>query len=214
MRRYLPFTSLALAKLPLTKLTLTALFSALFTSLAFSAQDWTDSQNRTISAEFTSLEIADNQPTGIHVIFNNKTIFITWDKLSAASQKQAQELQIKKLDSQSSIFDLVVYPILNSNCNGCHGDRKQKGDLRTDSYANLLKGGDEGAALVPNDSKKSTLIKRILLDRADDDVMPPQKKSPLDKLEIEFLTWWVENGGSDKTLTTELPEKFKSLMAE
>ena len=41
-----------------------------------------------------------------------------------------------------------VAPILEQHCTQCHGETKQKGDLRLDSFAALMKGGDNGVILV------------------------------------------------------------------
>lgn len=176
------------------------------------AQTWTDVQGRSIEAEFISLEIQDSQPSGIHVNRQGQTLFIKWELLSQESQQQAQQLQIKQLDAQTTIYNAVVFPILNSSCSDCHSDSKQKGELRTDSYAALLEGGESGAALIPGNTKKSTLIERITLPAGHEDIMPPKKKQPLGKLEIDFLTWWVKNGGSDKTLLPDLPDKYEELI--
>src|SRR4029434_8207844 len=41
-------------------------------------------------------------------------------------------------------FAKEVVPILKSRCIECHGPEKQKGKLRLDSKADLLKGGQKG----------------------------------------------------------------------
>ncbi len=46
-------------------------------------------------------------------------------------------------------FTSKVKPLMDSRCVSCHGPDKQKGGLRMDSRAALLKGGDTGPALVP-----------------------------------------------------------------
>lgn len=59
--------------------------------------------------------------------------------------------------------------------------------------AELLKGGDSGTALVPNDAAKSLLLKRVCLEEDHDDLMPP-KGGPLKPTEIETLKAWVSAG--------------------
>src|SRR5882672_4886052 len=44
-------------------------------------------------------------------------------------------------------FEKNVRPLLHASCVPCHGPEKQKGGLRLDSKAALLKGGDSGAVL-------------------------------------------------------------------
>src|SRR5262249_21785506 len=58
-------------------------------------------------------------------------------------------------------FEKKVRPVLVENCQRCHGDAKQKGGLRLDSRAGLLKGGDTGPAIVPGKAEASLLVKAV-----------------------------------------------------
>jgi len=46
----------------------------------------------------------------------------------------------------AEFFERTIRPLLIENCQSCHGTEKQKGGLRMDSRAALLKGGNGGAA--------------------------------------------------------------------
>ncbi len=48
-----------------------------------------------------------------------------------------------------SLFEAKIRPVLVERCYECHGETKQKGGLRLDSKAALLKGGDSGPIVVP-----------------------------------------------------------------
>ncbi|MEZ6140427.1 MAG: PSD1 and planctomycete cytochrome C domain-containing protein [Zavarzinella sp.] len=87
-------------------------------------------------------------------------------------------------------FEKRVRPLLIQHCYKCHGESKQKADLRVDSKAALLAGGESGTALVPNDPDKSLLIKVVKY--AGDTKMPPSGK--LSDQEIADLTHWVKSG--------------------
>lgn len=89
-------------------------------------------------------------------------------------------------------FRDVVQPIFENHCVGCHGAKKVKGKLRMDSIEAMLKGGEEGPALVHGDLKKSTIYARITLDKDDDDVMPPSDESQLNAAQIEAIRLWIE----------------------
>src|SRR6185295_4968209 len=65
-----------------------------------------------------------------------------------------------------------IQPILQKSCIECHGPEKPKGKLRLDSKEAALKGGKDGAVLVPGQADKSELYRRIILPAGDDDVMP------------------------------------------
>lgn len=101
------------------------------------------------------------------------------------------------------IFKDLVQPILNEKCVNCHGATKQKGQLRLDEMAAILRGGKNGATLVAGQAEQSALIKRILLDIHEEEHMPPKGKPQPTKEEIELLKWWIAEGASsDKTVET------------
>ena len=87
-------------------------------------------------------------------------------------------------------FEKQVQPILKSRCLKCHGaEEKIKGGLRLSSRAAVLKGGDQGAAVVLDKPAESLLIQAINYDGLE---MPPSGKMP--KAEIDVLTKWVTQG--------------------
>ncbi|MFT6181467.1 MAG: hypothetical protein ACJAQT_004868 [Akkermansiaceae bacterium] len=92
-------------------------------------------------------------------------------------------------------FEKEVKPILANHCYKCHGEKKQKGDLRLDSPALILKGGDSGEPIfLAGQSAQSHLIK--LVSRVDpDDAMPPEGKGdPLNEVQVETLRNWIDEG--------------------
>ncbi len=109
----------------------------------------------------------------------------------------------------------VVQPILEARCYGCHGANKQKGKLRLDALSYMLKGGEEGKALVPGQAGESGLLQRIELPLTSKDHMPPKEKAQLSQAEIALLHWWVESGASEKKRIGELeqPASVKKLLA-
>jgi hypothetical protein len=90
----------------------------------------------------------------------------------------------------AAFFERRVRPVLAEHCQGCHGPSKQRGGLRLDSLAAVLRGGDAGPALVPGKPDESLLIKAI---RHQGGLkMPP--RNPLKKQHIEDLAGWVRLG--------------------
>ena len=93
-----------------------------------------------------------------------------------------------------SFFESKVRPLLVERCIECHGEKKQKGDLRLDSKSGWQKGGESGAALVPGKPEESLIIKAVsYLDK--DLQMPPKKQLTLD--EVAVLKEWVTRGAPD-----------------
>jgi mono/diheme cytochrome c family protein len=98
----------------------------------------------------------------------------------------------------AAFFETKVRPVLADHCFKCHGPDKQRGSLRLDSRAALLKGGDQGPAVVAGEPERSLLVKAVR--HEDDDLkMPPTKK--LSQRQIDDLVQWVRMGvpwpGSD-----------------
>ena len=88
-------------------------------------------------------------------------------------------------------FERKVRPILADNCYSCHGEEKQKGELRLDSPAAIRAGGESGEVVVPNDPDKSRLI--IAVAYHDEDLKMPPKKQ-LSAKQVADLTEWVKMG--------------------
>src|SRR5437763_8018692 len=81
---------------------------------------------------------------------------------------------------QLAFFEKKVRPVLVDNCYKCHSAEAQKagklkGDLLLDTRAGVLKGGENGPAVVPGKPDESRLIKAVRY--VDDDLkMPPKGK--------------------------------------
>lgn len=96
---------------------------------------------------------------------------------------------------ETEFFEAKIRPILVERCYECHSaEKKQKGNLLLDTREGMLKGGDNGQALVAGDPGKSLLIKAVKW--LDDDLqMPPKKK--LSDAEIADLETWIKTGAAD-----------------
>jgi hypothetical protein len=87
-----------------------------------------------------------------------------------------------------------VWPVLDRACVKCHGSEKQKGELRLDSLEAALKGGENGAAVVPGKPDDSLLLKLIRHELPDGDRMPPKEK--LHAGEIADIRKWIADGAA------------------
>jgi hypothetical protein len=76
----------------------------------------------------------------------------------------------------------------------CHGAGKQKGGLRLDNPADLLRGGDSGAVILSGQPDQSELIRRCQLPEGHEEHMPPKGKPALSSAELEILQWWISLG--------------------
>ncbi len=92
-------------------------------------------------------------------------------------------------------FARDVQPILKSRCFSCHDSRKHRGDLRLDVRTNTLRGGESGKpAVVPGNSQKSELLRRITTSN-EDEVMPPSGKR-LSDAQVKLLRDWIDSGAA------------------
>src|SRR3954463_8034758 len=81
-----------------------------------------------------------------------------------------------KADDSAAIafFEKSIRPLIVEKCQSCHGDKKAKSGLRLTDRASLLKGGEGGAAVVPNAPDQSPLIRAVRY--LDELKMPPRQK--------------------------------------
>ena len=93
--------------------------------------------------------------------------------------------------ASARLFEEKVRPLLVAKCFQCHDEKKQKGDLRLDSRAAILQGGENGPAMVPGDPEKSAIVKAIRYEDLNFQ-MPPKGKLSAD--EIATLTHWIKLG--------------------
>ena len=114
---------------------------------------------------------------------------------SVASAVRGDEAGGDKPDKEPSAADIEFFekkirPLLSQNCFECHGEEKQKGNLRLDSHEAVLKGGDSGPSIKSGEPNESLLIEAIMYQG--DTQMPPKGKLSDD--EIAELTDWVKRG--------------------
>jgi len=88
-------------------------------------------------------------------------------------------------------FARDVQPIFAEKCFVCHGDKQQMGGLRLDRKDDAMKGGAQGAVIVPGNSADSRLIRYVAgLEKT---VMPPAGDR-LTAAQIGRLRAWIDQG--------------------
>ncbi len=99
-----------------------------------------------------------------------------------------------------------VKPLLAEQCYKCHGAAQQKSGLRLDTTAFALKGGNNGPAFTPGDSKSSLLVQAV--EGAHKEIpRMPYKKPALSPSKIALLKSWIDAGAPAPK--DEQPEKSK-----
>jgi hypothetical protein len=95
-------------------------------------------------------------------------------------------------------FEKKIRPVLVEKCFSCHSSEaaQLEGGLSLETRASLLKGGDQGKAVVPGDVEASLLIRAIRY--TDKDLqMPPKEKGQLSAEVVADFEAWVKRGAVD-----------------
>ncbi|MBK1825797.1 c-type cytochrome domain-containing protein [Haloferula rosea] len=114
------------------------------------------------------------------------------------------------------VYTHLIQPIFDQKCVSCHGEDKQKGKLRMDTYELTLAGGKEGDGFEPGNAEDSNIVYRIHLPLDDDEHMPPEDKKQMEDHEIAVLEWWINAGASPdlKVVDAEMPAEVKEAVSK
>ncbi len=109
-----------------------------------------------------------------------------WQGVDAAEDEAARP----------EFYTAKVKPIFEANCARCHGGLNHRGGLNLDTRAGMLKGGHDGAVLVPGDPDKSLLVRLMRHEGPANDPMPmpPPPRAKVADAEIETVARWVKAG--------------------
>jgi WD40 repeat protein/mono/diheme cytochrome c family protein len=100
--------------------------------------------------------------------------------------------------NQPVSFYKHIRPIFQAQCNGCHQPARNKGDYIMTDFVALLKGGEEGHAVIPGKAAESNLLKLIKPDEKGKAEMP-QKADPLHESQVALIERWINEGAKDDT---------------
>ena len=91
-------------------------------------------------------------------------------------------------------FDSEIRPLLQERCIECHGEKKNKADLRLDAKVHAFKGGESGPAIVAGKAAESPLYQRLI--STDKDERMPPKNDPLPAEQIALIKQWIDSGAN------------------
>ena len=127
-----------------------------------------------------------------HRLFPIVSLFVGLPLCSGAAEHAPDVSKLPPPADAQIDYVRDVRPLFERRCVKCHGAEKQKGGLRLDNRSMLLKGGDEGEAIIPGKSGESRLI-HLVGALEPDEIMPP-KGEPLSAAEIGMLRAWIDQG--------------------
>ena len=118
-------------------------------------------------------------------------------------------------------FGTEIAPILRINCVACHNEKKSSGSLVLESPQTILKGGEQGPAVVAGKSSESLLLK--VAAHQQESIMPPPDNivgaKPLTPEQLGLLKLWIDQGASGSVSTSRdiqwqpLPMGFQPALA-
>ena len=93
-----------------------------------------------------------------------------------------------------------VRPIFQAKCHGCHQPARSRGDYIMTDFAQLIKGGEGGeAVVVAHEPTESYLLDMVTVQPGDDRPEMPEDDEPLTPYEVALVTAWIDQGALDDT---------------
>jgi uncharacterized membrane protein len=127
--------------------------------------------------------------------------------LSLNSEK---EIELVKLPDDPNIYAQFIQPILDRKCVACHNQNKSKGKLLLTNYEQLMRGGESGQLIDPENIDQSLILRRINLPLEAEEHMPPKEEPQLTKEEMLLLADWIQAGSGKDLNFTDLDISMES----
>ncbi|MDP1591965.1 MAG: PSD1 and planctomycete cytochrome C domain-containing protein [Prosthecobacter sp.] len=119
----------------------------------------------------------------------------------------------RRMERGLKSFQQDVAALLKENCLKCHGGEKVKSDFDMATREDLLRGGSHGSAVVPFDSKSSSLVAQI--NHAKEPHMPDSSPKLPDEA-ISKIAAWIDDGAPYSTplIAGKKPKKDSSVVTD
>jgi mono/diheme cytochrome c family protein len=129
----------------------------------------------------------------------------------AASAAPVPSDHAERMTRGLEIFRRDIGPLLKEHCVKCHGGEKTKGDLDLVTREGLLKGGEDGVAVVPFSAAESKVMKML---RHEEEPYMPEKKPRLPDAAIAQFAAWIDAGApyAEPLIEGRKPAKDRSVV--
>jgi len=121
-------------------------------------------------------------------------------------------------DINKSIYAELIAPMMEKRCAECHSEKKKKGKLRLDTPEWIMKGGKADNLIVFGNAEKSYFYE-LLVTEDEDEIMPPEGKTPCTAQEIALIKWWIDSSKNNDDLfkrtikDSNIPPEFLKMKA-
>ena len=124
----------------------------------------------------------------------------------AADDAKAKSIPLASIDHPGHVdFQREILPLLRDNCLACHNHTRSKADLILETPADILKGGENGAAVVPGHGSDSLLLQAA--SHQAKPFMPPKdnKVSAIDLTggQLALIRLWIDQGATGEVRANE-----------
>ena len=99
-------------------------------------------------------------------------------------------------DDRGRVFHEEVAPLLVAHCVECHNPATRKGGLSVETLADVLKGGEDGPAVVPGRAEESPLFTQLVPAKAGGKAAMPKRKPALAAADLEKVRRWIDAGAA------------------
>ncbi|HEV3025203.1 MAG TPA: c-type cytochrome domain-containing protein, partial [Pirellulales bacterium] len=110
-------------------------------------------------------------------------------------------------------FEKEILPILTKNCVACHNTTKAENSLVLETPQSILKGGDQGPAVVAKKSAESLLLKAAA--HLEEPTMPPPDNKvgamALSGEQLGLIKLWIDQGATGEVVSGRAPVKWQVL---
>ncbi|MDZ4401649.1 c-type cytochrome domain-containing protein [Prosthecobacter sp.] len=117
-------------------------------------------------------------------------------------------LSLATSHAQTVDYTKQIAPLWDTYCIDCHSADDADGEFVLDTFAALMKGGKEGAAIVAGKGNESMLVK-FLEGRSGrggkNEFMPPGKREKLKPEEIALIKAWIDAGAKGPIIAEGKP---------
>lgn len=149
-------------------------------------------------------------------------LIAAWSVIATTDCSAADAISIEApLRTTPVDFETDIVPILRANCLACHNEKKANGNLVLETPQTILKGGDQGPAVVTGKSSESLLLK--VAAHQLESIMPPPDNTvgakPLTPAQLGLLKLWIDQGATGSIATTReirwqsLPAGYRPALA-
>jgi len=171
-------------------------------SSLLSARKWTSSDGKfSVEAELVSVDAGKVKLKKA----NGTVATVPVDRLSAEDRQYLEGLSAKAAPAREVSFTRDVQPLLAKCCVDCHRQKKARGGVRLEKYADIIKHSKKGFPVIPGNPAESRVIVthaggKQHPEKDSKEAQPEDKKTkavPPTAGELALIENWIKAGAKD-----------------